>query len=177
MKGGETDVSVNLHLRGAGWADFSLSVGGRVDQVFDVSYLCDPFGDLVRAASSIACGAHRAEVRFALEPGDERYVFDWWLEQKEWRRCFRIQRFSSPSLWGERATEDLQLAFEADDVDADAFCASVLLLSDSILSAHGLEGYAEMWDPRNVAFPVRGVAALRAALGANDPKLLDDEDD
>ncbi len=72
MTGPHEDIAFEYRLRGAGWADARLAIGGT-EMEMRASYLTDALGDLVRAVLALTRGEPRAFVTW-----DEEGCLDVW---------------------------------------------------------------------------------------------------
>lgn len=72
----EGHVELTLELREHGWADIAVKVGDAECVMDWISYCCDAFGDLLRAALMIAEGAPSAVCSFDREPAEWRLLLE-----------------------------------------------------------------------------------------------------
>lgn len=173
-------IEISANWRGYGWADFSISASEKSVDLPSISYLCDPLGEFVRAALDCAIGRPHASVVLQQEPGAYsvqidrcEHSLDEPIEDDQgpiWAyhtRCLRVIDLGREELFPLKGASG-QVLLEYGTRDLDAFSAAVLAFVDKIIAEHGVKGWRALWAPDCVAFPERGVAALRAAMATTD---------
>lgn len=154
-------LQVEFELTGAGWMDIRLARGESRYHLVGLSYLSAVLDDVV----AMAIGAlidRDGEAVFDLEPGRQRlaYLRTYDPDAERWRSTLRVG--SSDTDFGEPMPQSWSEDWSVELADADEFAAGVLEGANVLLERHGYDGYFAEWVES--PFPVRGIAALSAAL-------------
>jgi hypothetical protein len=150
--------SISIEISGVqhGWASAELRSGERAYRLGGFSYVTYAFDDLLRLGVDIALGAYEAEIVFDGEPAGWAWTFQQAFENGGWPCKLRIYELDDASNRGTRRTE----AFVA-EVDRDQIALAILDSVKRLEDALGVQGFEKHWGQ---SFPVRGIAALEAAL-------------
>ena len=131
-------------------------------------YCTDALGDLVRAALTIATSGLRAEVSFDAEPMEWRLIVGPYPALLGWAD-FSLRVLTFPDASGPALPEaEGHKLFEA-QCPAEGFVHAVLRAAETVWDEHGVDGYLRVWGGP-CGFPLRALAALRAAVSAQEPR-------
>jgi hypothetical protein len=167
---------IAFRLTGNGWADIVIESESGSHEIAGISYLSDALDDLVRVGLGVATHSHFNVAQFFHEPGSTIFIAELaWIEGLNWRNGARISTVrgsehddelpSNASLL--KARREFWVNFSS----PDALARAILLAAEHVETEHGLDGYKKLWGGAR-GFPLRAVAALRAALGAPQSESL-----
>jgi hypothetical protein len=146
------DLQLSYRLVGVGSAEARLTIGDSTTGSLRPTYLTDALGDLLRAVEALSHGQARATVRWALEPGECRWLFE--SEAGFVNLCvlvFDDDYFDNPA-------EDAGREILSEQVRLDALVAALAAGARVVLEEHGAGGYRELWAEH--PFPVSTLRAL-----------------
>lgn len=161
-------LEFDFALAGAGWADLTIRAGEASHEIGSISYLGDALDELIRLGIDIATDRGFGFARFDHEPGSTILFAEcgWW-DKVAWVPGHRLSVIDWPEIDGrDPAWCDLRKAprlFMVEVESRDAISGAILAAAERVLATHGVEGYSKLWTGR-LGFPVRALAALRAAL-------------
>jgi hypothetical protein len=161
-------LEFDFALAGAGWADLTIRADRANYEIGSISYLGSALDELIRLGIDIATDRGFGFARFDHEPGSTILFAEcsWW-DEEAWVSGHRISVIDWPGIGGrDPAWCDLREAprlFMVEVESRDAISGAILATAERILASHGVEGYSKLWRGR-LGFPVRALAALRAAL-------------
>lgn len=167
--------AIQLRLEGAGWSCLTICGADASHQIDGISYLTNALDDLVRLGLDLATDRGWGTAQFEHEPGATLLIGEtgWWTGNS-WESGARLSAVANPQetklTWSQ--WRELQRLFVVDFVNRDALAGELLRCAEAVLSEHGIDGYAEQWGGA-LAFPTRGVAALKSALHTKAVSALD----
>ena len=160
-------LTFEFRLEGFGWAKLVVSNSIETNTIDTISYCTDALDDLILLAIQIATGAHFSFALFDHEPRVTILVAQTgWDEEGQWQTGARIVAFEGWSGLTAPSFEEIQQLdqrFLFDAETGDSISHAILKCAERVLEEHGTDGYSKLWNGHR-GFPIRGLAALRAAL-------------
>ena len=160
--------SLTYSLKGHGWADLEISIGGETRLIEGISYCTNAFDDLIRMGLQIATDTGFACVLFDHEPATTILVAEtgWWAGS-DWIVGARLGAIEGAThdvrepTWS--SIKDIPRQFEFTIGSRDALARLFLDMAKKVEREYGVDGYEERW-AGDLGFPVRAMAALERAL-------------
>lgn len=154
-------VPISFEISGvqSGWAIMDVCAGDASYRIDGFSYTTDAFDDLVRFGVDIALNAHRAEIILDGEPSGWSLSFH---RTRDARSGGAVETFCVHEI--DNVYEENSPRAEAlrANVSRDQVSAAIEAGLSRLEADMGVENFEAAWMQ---AYPVRGMAALRAALG------------
>lgn len=159
---------ISFHLGEAGWADLTIDDETKPQAIRGISYLSDALDDLLRLGIDVATDRGYGISQFFHEPGSTiLFAETGWWDGDDWVRGVRLSAVDGEDYGGAEPTWRVLYAAERKFVvhfpSRDALASAVLAAGRHVLQTWNIDGYSQRWSGR-LGFPLRGLAALQAAL-------------
>lgn len=156
----EGHVELTLELREHGWTDIAVKVGDAECVMDWISYCCDAFGDLLRAALMIAEGAPSAVCSFDREPAEWRLLLEARPLHGARSTELEICVFETEG-WGRDPPAELGAMIFGAKCTPEAFCRAALRAAADVLNHYGEDGFQQ---ERGRPFPRAPYNALATVM-------------